>query len=352
MNMINTFQDSYHELFDEVKGGDNSIDSDSEWRRFVEIGIERKLFKIEDADTLKNVWKRVGTQANAFGHSRDARLTFAKLRELLIHEYSKNTDSMNDLYEMLRELPSTCKNAMSISSTDKAGAYRKIDRKLRDLENISKDVKKIAQNNNKILAADSFYSDVSQDVSNTNTSDFTFLRFQEQNASEISRRSSGLVLTTSRIRAATKSKSRAVDRFGLALELDRTGLLNFAVLSMLETTEPASSELREERKKKKKKNYVQIVVAAPVSSIKDKRKGISTEDWRYLLNAQEAHRQLLLSKHFPNALGMHRSGIRAHTAFAYEYIRVVRNKEADRLNLFSISLSLSSFSLCLIISIL
>ena len=98
-----------------------------------------------------------------------------------------------------------------------------------------------------------------------------------------------------------------VDRFGLCLELDRASLLNFAVLSL---------DLDDEEKEKKK--YVQLVVAAPVTSLKSKQRGVSSEDWRLILNAQEAHRQLSLSKHFPNALGMfHRTGIHAHTAFVY-----------------------------------
>ena len=143
------------------------------------------------------------------------------------------------------------------------------------------------------------------------TSKETFSKFQETHASEIARQSTGLRLTPSRIRGAVKSRRRVVDRFGLCLELDRASLLNFAVLSL---------DLDEEKKK-----YVQLVVAAPVTSLKSKQRGVSSEDWRLILNAQEAHRQLSLSKHFPNALGMfHRTGIHAHTAFAY----VVFEREA------------------------
>jgi hypothetical protein len=311
--------DPYFDLFEEVREGDRTLDSEAEWRRFLELGLERGLLTHADVSKrLKNVWRTISTEANAFGHARDARLTFSRFQELLLREYTEDSESMNEVYEILHRLPVSCRDAMAISS-NKAKAMHKIDRMLQDLEESSKQVQRIAKKERKKIDFRSFFAQVNNN--NTKTS-ISFSKFQETHASEIARQSSGLRLTPSRIRAATKSRRRVVDRFGLSLELDRTGLLYFAVLSLSSLND--KKEKKDEEEKEEKKKYVQIIVAAPVTSLKNKQRGISSEDWRLVLNAQEAHRQLSLSKHFPNALGMyHRTGIRAHTAFAYEYFRVV-----------------------------
>ena len=115
-----------------------------------EIGTERGILAISDSKRLKNVWRTVSTEANAFGHARDAKLTFQKLRELLVREYTEDSESMNECYETLRNLPVSVNDAMSISS-NKAKAMHRIDRMLRDLEETSKQAQRLVKTREKVL---------------------------------------------------------------------------------------------------------------------------------------------------------------------------------------------------------